>query len=105
MFPAVHGLGTGEAACDGLVNRVQVKWSNLHAKDNLSGDFYSSAAPLSHTALSCTPFVVFTFSVFFTAVYLLFSKPKGCSSHFFFPGFSQCLLTPACPLGTPKDPE
>ena len=105
MFPAVHRLGTGQAACDGLVSRVQVKWSNLHAKDDLSWDFHSSAAPLSHMALSRTPFAVFTLSIFFTANYLLFSKSKGCSSHFFFPGFSLCLLTPACPLGTPKDPE
>lgn len=52
----------GSSISDGLVSRVQQKWSNLHAKDNLSENFYISATHPSHSLHTAL-----TFSVCFTA--------------------------------------
>lgn len=57
----------GSSISDGLVSRVQDKWSNLRVKDNLSENFHSSAS-IPHTAFA----TAFTFAVCFTATYHLF---------------------------------
>lgn len=50
----------GSSISDGLVSRVQQKWSNLGVQDNLSENFHSSTTHPSHSLHNRTYF----FSVF-----------------------------------------